>query len=204
MTVSTSKNGMKSGMRTDVSASSPEPPARGLVSATSIHSRDDLTDLPVPHYLFVTPFWFRVFVAGLTAVAAVMVLRTRAHPARPGDCKRFGRRPADGGRCRAGDALCGMAFRFCNPLDRRKWFHLALPPDGLYFPGRKSSLVLVPWSASSAQADAIFRCRMSPVFAKSGDGGLLAAPSDGPLASPLLLGAPRPSQLGQAAPAGHA
>ena len=156
MTVSTSKNGMKSGTRTDGSASSPEPPAPGLVTATSIHGRGDLTDLPVPHYLFVTPFWFRVFVAGLVAFAAVMVFFALTHallgPATASD-------PGGSPRTAVGVALavllCGMAFRFCNPLDRRKWFRLALSRDGLYFPGRKSSLVLVPcptWLLSMSSA----------------------------------------------------
>jgi hypothetical protein len=148
MTVSTSKNGTKGGTRIGGSASPPEPPAPGSVTATSIHSRGDLTDLPVPHYLLVTPFWFRVFAAGLMAIAAVLSLFALTHvlsgPAPASDL---------GGSLRmaVGVALamllCGMAFRFCNPLDRRKWFRLALTRAGLYFPGRKSSLVLVPWSA---------------------------------------------------------
>lgn len=135
-------------MRTDVSASSLEPRAQGLVSATSIHSRGDLTDLPVPHYLCVTPFWFRLFVAALMALAAVLVSVALAHvllgPATAHD--------ADGSlqiavRAVLAILLCGLALRFCNPLDRGKWFRFALTRDGLYLPGRGASLVFVPWSA---------------------------------------------------------
>lgn len=43
--------------------------------------------------------------------------------------------------------LCGIGLRVFNPLDRRKWFCFALTRDGLYFPGRRHSLVFVPWSA---------------------------------------------------------
>lgn len=144
MTVPTSKSDTERRASTEVAAS-PEPPALAPAAA---HSPRDLSDLPEPRYVYMTPFYFRVLVAGVFAFAAVLgswalaqVLFAVAAPSAAGGSLQI---MAAGALALL---LCGAAFRFCNPLDRQKWFRLALTRDGLYFPGRGSNLIFVPWSA---------------------------------------------------------
>ena len=118
------------------------------MTAPSVSSPRDADGLPAARDIWLTPFWFRVFVAGAVVVAAVAVSFTLASTVvGPGV------RAVEGGILRL--AIGGVpavvvgaaALRFFNPLDRRRWFRFALTAEGVHFPGRGSGFVFVPWSA---------------------------------------------------------
>lgn len=119
--------------------------------APSVVERFDPFDLPPPRYIWLTPVWFRTFVLVLAAIAAILVSMVLAHlmlgtggPGAP-----------DGGWATVLGVGAGLLagagiVRHLNPLDGRKWFRFAATRAGLFIPGRKSSLVFVPWSAVGA------------------------------------------------------
>lgn len=150
---STSKSGLERRASAEVSAS-PEPPAAGSAAPSGDGPRD-LSELRVPHCVCMTPFRVRMFVAGVFALAALtvsfglaQVLFALAAPNASG-----GLQIVVGGALAL--LLGGAALWFCNPLDRQKWFRLALTREGFYFPGCGSAWSSCPgprWSAPTSRA----------------------------------------------------
>jgi hypothetical protein len=112
------------------------------------HALSDFTELSEPSEIWLTPFWFRIFVAGLGGFGAVSasfaltsILLGWTYPSVSGD----------GAQIIAGTVLAvclsAIVLRFLNPLNRRRWFRLALSSEGLYLPARDAGLIFIPWSA---------------------------------------------------------
>lgn len=118
------------------------------VNAESIRTQCDLTAMRHAEEIWLTPFWFRMFVAGLGVMAAILtsfalvsIVWGWAYPSASGD----------GLQIIVGSALAAylsvMVLRFLNPLNQQRWFRFALASEGLYLPARESGLLFVPWSA---------------------------------------------------------
>jgi hypothetical protein len=118
------------------------------VISESIHAWRDLEELRRPNEIWLTPFWLRVFIAGLGVVAAVLtpfalaaILWEWVSPGAPGD----------GIRTIVASVLAVFlsvrVLRFLNPLNQIRWFRFALTSEGLCLPSRGSRLLFVPWPA---------------------------------------------------------
>jgi hypothetical protein len=118
------------------------------VNSESIHAWRDLEELRHPNEIWLTPFWFRVFVAGLGVVAAILTSIALASIvwkwAYPGAL-------SDGLRIIVAGVLAvclsKMVLRFLNPFNQQRWFRFALTSEGLCLPARDSRLLFVPWPA---------------------------------------------------------
>jgi hypothetical protein len=118
------------------------------MAGAGIYSWEQLRQRPEPQEVWQTPFWFRLFAAGLGIVASVSVSYALASIVLPGIA----------GAAAGADLqivvvgmlsllLSALFLRLFNPLDWGRWFCCALAADGIYLPGKRHRLVFVPWSA---------------------------------------------------------
>lgn len=111
----------------------------------------DPADLHQAPEIWLTPFWFRVFVAILGVIAAVLTAFALASVV---SRLLLSGTQGESFRVVVGSGLALLlsigVIRFLNPHNRRRWFRMALTPEGLCLPARDSGLILVPWPAIGA------------------------------------------------------
>ncbi len=116
-----------------------------------VYSWDELRQRPKPQEVWLTPFWLRIFAAGLGVVASILVSFAVVSMLLP---HMLDAASSDQLTLFIGGSLAvltsALSLRFFNPLDWEKWFCFALATEGIYLPGNRSRLVFVPWSAVEA------------------------------------------------------
>ncbi len=118
------------------------------MTGAGIYGWEQLRQRHEPQEVWQTPFWFRLFAAGLGIVASFSVsfaLASFLLPGIAGAAAGADLQLVIGGLLSL--LLSAFSLHLFNPLDWGKWFCCALAADGIYLPGKRHRLVFVPWSA---------------------------------------------------------